>query len=233
MRFEVAIGQARLWGDCQSLLVDHRCCEFGHPFDLHVTMLELPFVIGLQQHRADQALDAVLIREDAHHIGPPFDLLVQALQRVRAMQLRPVLGREAHVGQHVIHAVVDEDLELGPAVVELVGKMGEAGPGRRLIGLLEGLAQPGRHHGLVRLRHIGERVAGPMHPAPLPGGAQHPPDGGLEALMRVRDHQLHAGEPALDQIAQEVGPEDLRLARTDVQPDDLAPALGGRPQQRL
>src|SRR5215208_6716378 len=65
-----------------------------------------------------------------------------------------------------------------------------------------------------------------MHPTPLPGGAQHPPDRGLEALMRIRDHQLDAREPALDQIAQEVGPEDLRLARTDVQPDNLAPALG-------
>src|SRR5919112_6478973 len=65
-----------------------------------------------------------------------------------------------------------------------------------------------------------------MHPAPLPGGAQHPPDGGLEALMRVRDHQLNAGEAAFDQIPQEVGPEDLRLARTNVEPDDLAPAFG-------
>lgn len=45
--------------------------------------------------------------------------------------------------------------------------------------------------------------------------------------MRARDHQLHAGEAALDQVPQEVGPEDLRLARTDVQPDDLAPAMGG------
>ncbi|EFJ39246.1 hypothetical protein VOLCADRAFT_101201, partial [Volvox carteri f. nagariensis] len=72
--------------------------------------------------------------------------------------------------------------------------MAEAGPGRRLIRLLEGLTQPGRHHGLVRLWHIGERVPGPMHPAPLPGGAQHPPDRGLEALMRVRDHQLHAAK---------------------------------------
>jgi hypothetical protein len=56
------------------------------------------------------------------------------------MQLRPVLGREAHIGQHVVHAVVDEDFELGPAVVELVGKMAEAGPRRRLIRLLEGLS---------------------------------------------------------------------------------------------
>ena len=66
-----------------------------------------------------------------------------------------------------------------------------------------------------------------MHAAPLPRRAEHAPDGGLEALVGIRDDELHAREPALDQIAQEVGPEDLRLRRADVQADDLAPALGG------
>ena len=54
----------------------------------------------------DQPGDAGLVRKDANHIGPPFDLLVQAFQRVGGMQLGPVLGWESHVGEHVMLAVV-------------------------------------------------------------------------------------------------------------------------------
>ena len=68
--------------------------NFGHTFDLHVTVLEQPLVILLEQHSADQPDDAGLVGEDADDIGPPLDLLVEPFQRIGAVQLGAVLGRE-------------------------------------------------------------------------------------------------------------------------------------------
>jgi hypothetical protein len=45
-------------------------------------VLELPLVIGLHEHRSDQARDALLVGEDADHVGPALDLLVQSLERI-------------------------------------------------------------------------------------------------------------------------------------------------------
>ena len=41
--------------------VDQRRCKFGHDLGLHVAVLELPLVIGLEQHGADQADDGALV----------------------------------------------------------------------------------------------------------------------------------------------------------------------------
>jgi hypothetical protein len=41
------------------------CVEFGHRFDLHLSAMQLPFVVGFQQHGADEADDAHLVAEDA------------------------------------------------------------------------------------------------------------------------------------------------------------------------
>ena len=41
--------------------VDQRWCEFGHDLVLHVAVLELPFVISLEQHGANQAGDRALV----------------------------------------------------------------------------------------------------------------------------------------------------------------------------
>src|SRR3712207_3277578 len=65
-----------------------------------------------------------------------------------------------------------------------------------------------------------------MNAAPLPCRAEHAGNGGLEPLVRVGDDQLDALQPAPDQAPEKAGPEGLRLRRPDVQPDDLAPALG-------
>jgi hypothetical protein len=65
--------------------------EFGHALDLHIAMLEL-LVVGLHQHRPDQPSDALLIREDAYDVSPALDLFVEPLERIRGVQLRPVLG---------------------------------------------------------------------------------------------------------------------------------------------
>ena len=69
--------------------------EFGHGFELHVTVLELPLVVLLHEDGADQADDAWLIGEDAHNVGPTLYLLVQAFQWIGAVQLGPVLAGKA------------------------------------------------------------------------------------------------------------------------------------------
>ena len=62
-----------------------------------------------------------LVGEDADNVGAAFDLLVQPLDRIGRMELRPVLAGEVHVRQHVCLAVVDESAELGPFLPQLVG----------------------------------------------------------------------------------------------------------------
>jgi len=54
----------------------------------------LPLVVCLDQHRAGEAEQCRLVGEDADHVGPALDLLVQPLQRVGAPQLLPVGWRE-------------------------------------------------------------------------------------------------------------------------------------------
>ena len=46
----------------------------------------------LDQGGADQAHDGGVVREDAHHVGAPLDLLVDALQRVGRVDLRAVFA---------------------------------------------------------------------------------------------------------------------------------------------
>ena len=70
--------------------------EFGHGLGLHVAVLELPFVVGLEQHCTDQADDRALVGEDADDIGAALDLLVEAFNRVGAVALAAVLCGEVN-----------------------------------------------------------------------------------------------------------------------------------------
>jgi hypothetical protein len=72
---------------------------------------------------------------------------------------------------------------------------------------------------------VGEHVPCEMNPAALPGGAQDLGSRGLDALMGVRDHQLHAAQAAPGELAQEPGPEGLRFRGADVHAENLAPAV--------
>ena len=61
-------------------------------FQCHVAgTLDGPFIILFEQDRADEASDGVLVGEDADHLGPPFDLAVETLDRVGRVQLGPML----------------------------------------------------------------------------------------------------------------------------------------------
>jgi len=55
----------------------------------------------LEQDGAEEADDAGLVGEAADHVGPTLDLLVEALERVGAVQLGAVPGREGRAGQDV------------------------------------------------------------------------------------------------------------------------------------
>ena len=69
-------------------------CGFGHGFGPHAAVLSLPIVVLFQQDDADQRDDGWLIGEDADDVGAAFDLLVEALRGVGAVQPGAVLGGE-------------------------------------------------------------------------------------------------------------------------------------------
>ena len=102
---------------------------------------------------------------------------------------------EAHVGEHVLLGLVQQRGELGQLGPDLVGDLAPLGPGGVGIVLGEGGGDERRDHAPAALAGMGERVAHEVHPAALPGGAEHAGDRGLDALVRIRDHQLDAGRP--------------------------------------
>src|SRR5881227_1497867 len=65
--------------------------QFGHDLNLHIAVLQLPFIVLLEQYRADQPDDRGLIGEDTDDIGAPLDLFVEPLERVGAVQFAAVL----------------------------------------------------------------------------------------------------------------------------------------------
>jgi hypothetical protein len=69
-----------------------------------------------------------------------------------------------------------------------------------------------------------ETVAEEVHGAALPRRPEDLGDRRLQPGVGVGDRQLHAGQAALDQAAQEGRPERLGLRGADVDTDDLPPA---------
>src|SRR5947207_13763212 len=72
---------------------------------------------------------------------------------------------------------------------------------------------------------IGQSIAHPMHAAALPTGAEDPADRRFQPLMGIGDDQLDAAQTPPGQALQKARPERFGLRRTDVQPDDLTPAV--------
>ena len=65
-----------------------------------------------------------------------------------------------------------------------------------------------------------------MHAAALPGGAEDPADRRFQPFMGIRDHQLDPAQASSRQALQKARPEGFGLRRADVQPNDLASAIG-------
>ena len=143
--------------------------------------------------------------------------------------------REAHVGENVVLGLVHEGGELRRLGPELVGDL--APLGARGLGVLlgEGGGDEGGDDAPALAAGTGQQIAHEVHAASLPGGAEDTACSGLEPLVVVGDHQLHASQPTPGEGAQELGPEGLCLGRADRHAQHLAPALvvdGNRDGQR-
>ena len=123
-----------------------------------------------------------------------------------------------HVGEHVLLRRVQQGGELGQLGANLVGDLAPLRPGGVGMILSEGGGDEGRDHAPATPAGMGQRVAHEVHPAALPSGAKHAGDRGLDALVRIRDHQLDPGQAAALQLAQEVDREGLGLRGADGKP---------------
>src|SRR5262245_50614795 len=157
-------GLGRAW-DLPGIGGASRCGQLGHDFDLHVVVLQLPFVVLLEQDRADQPDDRGFIGENANNVGAALDFFVEPFQWVCAVQFAAVLLGKVEIGQHLGLAVVDERRKLWPFLPQLIGNVAQHRAGLGAIRLQERLPQRRRHHALLGLRDIGESVAHPMHAA--------------------------------------------------------------------
>jgi len=194
--------------------------ELGHGLDLHVTALQLPLVILLQQDGPDEPDDGLFVGEDANHVRPPFHLFIQPFQWIGAVQLDPVLCGESHVGQHVVFGFVHEAGELWPFPAKLIGDMPPCLAGAGRIRLQKGLAQGGRDHGVLGLGDAGQGVAHPVDSAPLPRGSERLGDRGLEAFMRLLGFRF---APRI----RDLGDTKLYIPKGDDAYDALKPMIGG------
>ena len=80
---------------------------------LHVTPLQAPLVVLLQQHRAYQTRNGRIVGENPHDVGAAFDFSVEPLKRVGAVQLLSMSLGKRHVRQHFILATIHERRDLG------------------------------------------------------------------------------------------------------------------------
>src|SRR5271165_32094 len=119
------------WSDDHGGQSDDRIiAQGGHGFQGHVAgALDGPFVVLFEQDGADQPDDGVVVGEDADDVGPALDLAVESFETVVGVDLRPVLGGKAHVGEDVILGFVHEGGELGELGSELIGDPAPLGLG--------------------------------------------------------------------------------------------------------
>jgi hypothetical protein len=84
------------------------------------------------------------------------------------------------------------------------------------VGLGEVRADYGRDHGLLGLGHFDEHDAHEVDPAALPADpGKDLGDGGLEAQVRITDHERDVREPPFTQALEELGPKGRVLGVAD------------------
>src|ERR1700748_2173716 len=141
----------------------------GDGFQRHVSgALDNPFIVLLQEDCADEPADRRLIGKDADDFGSPLDLAVETLDRIGGVQLRPMRGGEAHIGEHVGFGFVHQRRELPQLGAQLVGDPAPLrSRGRRSV-LSEGGGDESRNNAPAALAGMGERVAEKVNSAALP-----------------------------------------------------------------
>jgi hypothetical protein len=176
---------------------------------------------GEHRHEADQR---GVVGKDAHDVGAPGDLAVEALKRIRRSDLGPVLGRERVEREHVGLGLVEQRRDLRQPALELADGVAQALA--RLLGVRRGeeRADDRAERVVLVAAHVAAQIAEEVHGAALPRRAEDLRQGGLQTRMRVADGKLHADQAARDERPEELAPERLGLGGADVQADDLAPA---------
>ena len=76
-------------------------------------------VVVFDAEHAGEPDQAVVVGEDADDVGAATDLAVEALERIRAAQLAPVIGRERVEGEDVVLGVFEHRRDLAQAPVEV------------------------------------------------------------------------------------------------------------------
>ena len=110
----------------------------------------------------------------------------------RAVQLGPVLGRKAHVGQHVGFGLAHQRGEFRQPRSGLVGDVTPSPPDRSCVVLGECRPDSGRDDAPLALSCVGQSIAHQMHATPLPRCDEHLGRSRLETFMSTRDNELHA-----------------------------------------
>src|SRR5215813_10730074 len=184
-----------------------------------------PLIVLLEQDRADEANDCILVWEDADDIGASLDLAIEALERVGGMQLGAVLAWEAHVGKNVRLGLVHHGGELWNLWPQLIGDAPPLGASLPGVFLGEGGGDEGRDDTAAASAGVCQDVAHEVDAAALPGRGEDLGHRRLDALMTIGDDQLDAAQATAGELAQEAGPEGLGLGVTDIEAQNLAPAI--------
>ena len=129
----------------------------------------------------------------------------------------PVHRRERGVGEQVVFHGLQPLCDLWRGLGELVDDRAQLGAGGRAVGLDEdGRDQRGDHLPLA-VAGDREQVALGVDSAALPAGVlDDAADRRTQPGVRVADDEADAVQAAVDQVAEELGPERLVLAVADV-----------------
>ena len=103
-----------------------------------------------------------------------------------------MLRRERHVGQHVLLGAIHHPGKFGDTGPQLVGDLAPLPLGGLGRFLRVGRGDEGRDDPAAALAGVRHGVAGKVHTAALPGGAEHARYRRLDAFMGVRDDELDA-----------------------------------------
>jgi hypothetical protein len=76
-------------------------------------------VVLLDHEAGGEAQQSPVVGEDPDDVGAPADLAVDALERVGAPDLAPVVSRERVEGEHVLLGLLEHRGDLGQRALEL------------------------------------------------------------------------------------------------------------------
>lgn len=104
-----------------------------------ITVLQLPFLVLFHQHGHDQPANTGLVGEDADHVGPLFNFLVELLQGVGGVDFHPIHRGKLQMGQDISLGLIHQVGGFREARPELIGRLAPGGLSTLGIGLEEDL----------------------------------------------------------------------------------------------